>query len=137
MDSLGGYRELSSSARVFGDAVFLAAVALTGLLERLQLKLKESERAKWWASSGRDLINLVAFVTMTCGLWVVGFTGAIAICIAATLLLMLVWLQSALGTRRLSWVLSLAVAAALAGPVIAVPKWVDTGFRSLLQWLYR
>jgi hypothetical protein len=129
MDARGGY--------LVGDAVFVAALVLTGLLERLQIRLRATEQRKWWASSGRDAINALAFGTMALGLAVVGFTGPVALAIAASLLLLVTAVQSALGERKGSGVIALVAAGALGIPVIAAPRAVHEIFRMLLDSLFR
>jgi hypothetical protein len=121
---------------VVGDAVFLAALVLTGLLERLQIRLRATEKRKWWGSSGRDVINVLAFGTMAWGLSVVRFTGPVALAIAASLLLLVTAIQSALGERKGSGVISLLAAGALGLPVIAAPSAVNGLFRSVLDALF-
>src|SRR5262249_27776553 len=64
MDELGGYRELAPPARMIGNAVFIGMLFLTTLLERLQLQLRATESAKWWASNGRDAVNAFAVASM-------------------------------------------------------------------------
>jgi hypothetical protein len=41
-------------------STFLASVALAGLLERVQYRLRADEGRAWWASNGRDVLNAVA-----------------------------------------------------------------------------
>jgi hypothetical protein len=136
MDELGGYRELIPPARVVGDAVFIGMVFLTAVLERLQLQLRVTESAKWWASNGRDVVNAFALASMAFGLKVIGFTGPIAFLIAATMVLCINVLQSLLSDRRLSTLLSMAGALALGLPVILAPTMVHTFFRRTLELLF-
>src|SRR5215472_1476985 len=121
MDELGGYRELAPPARLIGDAVFVGMILLTAFLERLQFQLRVTESSKWWASSGRDVVNAFALASMAFGLKVIGFTGPIAFLIASTMVLFVSALQSSLGDRKLSTVLSVAAALGLGMPVIFVP----------------
>ena len=128
--------EVDAWGRVVGDAVFLVALVLTGLLERLQIRLRAGEQLRWWASSGRDVINALAFGTMALGLAVVGYTGPVALAIAASLLLLVTAVQSALGERKGSGAIALVAAGALGVPVIAVPRAVHGLFQLLLGWLF-
>lgn len=137
MDALGGYRELPGAYRLAGDALFFVALALTGFLERLQLELKAAEKGHWWASNGRDVLNAGAFGTMALGLRVVGFTGPIALVIAASLLLVLTAIESALAEKRHSGPLVLLAACALGAPVLFIPRAVQELFRAALEWLFR
>jgi hypothetical protein len=128
--------EVDAWGRWVGDAVFLLALVLTGLLERMQIRLRASEKRRWWASTGRDAINALAFGTMAVGLGVVGFTGPVALAIAASLLLLVTAVQSALGERKWSGAIALVAAGGLGVPVIAAPRAVHGLFQLLLGWLF-
>src|SRR4051812_27563322 len=104
-----------------GSAVFMGMLCLTALLERLQFQLRSSEASVWWASNGRDVINAFALATMSLGLRVLGFTGPIAVGIAATLVILLSALQSSLGDRRGAAFWSLGTALALGVLVMVFP----------------
>jgi hypothetical protein len=136
MDPFGGYRALPWSERAWGDALFLAALGLTGLLERLQIRLRSTERSVWWASNGRDLINLSALGLMALGLAGAGFSGPLALAIAATLLLWVTAVQVALGERRGAGPLALLAAWALGAPVLGAPEAIHAAYRGALQWLF-
>jgi hypothetical protein len=136
MDELGGYRELAPPARIIGDAVFIGMLFLTAFLERLQFQLRVTESSKWWASNGRDVVNAFALASMGLGLKVLGFTGPIAFLIASMMVLFLSVLQSSLGNRRLSTILSMAGALALGLPVILAPTMVHAFIRRTLELLF-
>jgi hypothetical protein len=136
VDAWGGYRELTGAQRVAGDALFLGAVVITGLLERVQLRLRRMEKRRWWASNGRDVLNGVAFLAMALGLGVVGFTGPMALAVAASLLLSVTAVQAGLGGHRLSGPLALVAACALGLPVVVAPRLVHGVFRALLDGLF-
>jgi hypothetical protein len=136
MDPFGEYRELSGAPRAVGDALFLVALVVAATLERIQFKLRATEQRRWWASNGRDVINGLAFGTMALGLWVIGFTGPVALAIAASLLLLENAMQSALGERRWSGAWALLMACLLGAPVIVAPRMVHALFRDLLAKLF-
>ncbi|MFZ5470701.1 MAG: hypothetical protein ACOZIN_14815 [Myxococcota bacterium] len=137
MEELGGYRELDWAARVLGNLVFLGVLFLTALLERLQLQLKATEASRWWASNGRDVVNAFAFGAMWLGLKVIGFTGPIALAIAATLVVAMSVVQSSLAKYpRLSTALALGLTLAVGLPVILVPNFVHGVFRWVIEGLF-
>ncbi|MDQ3266534.1 MAG: hypothetical protein M3Y59_23285 [Myxococcota bacterium] len=136
MDALGGYRELEPMQRALGSLVFVGTLVITGVLERLQFQLRETETTTWWASNGRDVVNLFALATMAIGLRVIGFTGPIALCIAATLVLLLSALQTALEKHPHVWLWSLGAALALGAPVLIAPHSVQLAFRGAIKWLF-
>lgn len=135
MDELGGYRELAPPARLIGNAVFVGMLLLTTLLERLQLQLRATESAKWWASNGRDAVNAFAVASMALGLKVIGFTGPMAFLIASTLVLLMSALQPS-SNRRQSMKLSMTLALVLGLPVVAAPTLVHALFRRTLELLF-
>src|SRR5438874_10332869 len=114
---LGGSRELAPGARVLGDLVFVGVLVLTAALERLQLSLKGAESSRWWASNGRDVLNLFAFASMAFGLRIVGFTGPIALATAATMVIAISVIESSLARfPRTATALSMGAAVALGLP---------------------
>ena len=123
-------------ARVIGDGVFLASLAITGLLERLQFRLREREQRRWWISNGRDVLNGLAFGAMSLGLAAVGIPGPRALVLAALLLLLVSGVQAALGDRRLSGWLALSVALALGAPVLIAPDSVSRFAGAILSWFF-
>jgi hypothetical protein len=131
MQELGGYQELSPHARLFGSFAFVGVACVSALLERAQFKLRSTEGAHWWASNGRDVINALAFAAMTLGLKLAGFGGPIALAITASLLVVLNLVQT-----RLSTAVNLAVAVALALPVLLLPHQVDGLFKAVLEALF-
>lgn len=136
VEALGGYHELEAGARVLGAAVFLGMLLLTALLERLQFQLKASEASKWWASNGRDVVNLFALGAMAVGLRVIGFTGPIALSIAATLVLVLSAAQTALERHPWAGWMNVALALILGAPVMVAPRFVHGLFRTALERLF-
>lgn len=136
MDELGGYRELLPAARGVGSAVFVGMLALTALLERLQFQLRATESSVWWASNGRDVVNAFALGTMALGLRVIGFTGPIALAIAATVVVLLSAMQAEFEKHRWAGALSVVTALVLGAPVIALPRAVHELFVTLIVSLF-
>jgi hypothetical protein len=137
MNELGGYQELVSTRGWLGNGAFLLALVLTALLERLQFQLRSAEAKAWWASNGRDVLNAFAFGVMALGLHGLGFTGPLALGLAATLVLVLSAVQTSLAQHRLSTVLSVATAFLLGLPVLIFPGRVHGLFRGVLQSLFK
>jgi len=136
LDALGGYQELAQPGRLIGAVGFLGMLLATAALERLQFQLKAAEASKWWASNGRDVVNAVALGAMAIGLRVIGFTGPIALSIAATLVLVLSAAQTALEKRGGAGLLSVGLAVVLGAPVLLAPRPVHELFRSTLEILF-
>ena len=114
---------------------FLTSVVAAGLLERVQYRLRASEGRAWWASNGRDVVNAVALGCVSAGLWAYGFRGALVVCVAGTLVLLLSMSQMRLESRPLSTLWSVVVALALGAPVLVAPGAVARGFERLLLTL--
>lgn len=137
MEALGGYRELPESARLVGGLMFVGLLCLTALLERLQFQLRATESSRWWASNGRDVVNAFALAAVALGLKVIGFTGPVSLAIAATLVITLSALQSALARYpRLSTALSIVTALVLGMPVLLAPRAVHDLFRGVIELLF-
>ncbi len=135
-DLLGGYSEPEPSVHWVGVVVFAAALCLTGVIERIQFRLRFFEARTWWASNGRDMLNLAAFGAIGAALLIYGFRGPMALVIACSLILLVNTVQSSLGTRRGATVLSALAALALGAPVLLLPSLVDRGLRSVLLFLF-
>ncbi|MGC4115905.1 MAG: hypothetical protein QM765_15205 [Myxococcales bacterium] len=102
-------------------AAWFGSLGLAVVLQRWQVGLRRLERYRWWASNGRDVLNLAALCLLAESLRAMGFGGPEALLVAATVLLPLVLLSSlAAGRRGLTAWLS-AAATAVGVPVAAVP----------------
>lgn len=134
---LGGYSEPDETLTLVGRAGFFASLVAVGVLERVQFRLRFLEAKTWWASNGRDILNAVAFVLLAGALGLIGFGGPLAIVIAATVLVLMIALQSAFSVRRHATALSIALAVILGTPVVIAPRAVDGFFKALLMWLFR
>jgi len=119
-----------------GQAVFAGALVLIALLERLQFKLRESESSKWWASNGRDVLNVVALAVMVFGLDALGLTGPVSLGIATTALILLTAAQPMLNRRRHGLIWGAAAALTLGLPILIAPQQTHQGFRTLLVALF-
>lgn len=133
---LGGYSEPEPSVRWLGVGVFVIALCVIGIIERIQFRLRFLEARTWWASNGRDVLNAVAFGAMGGALATYGFRGPVAVVIAASIILVVNTVQSSLETRRGATVLSALASLALGIPVLVLPSVVDRGLRSLLLFLF-
>lgn len=136
MNELGGYREFLPPARELGSAVFLGMLVLTAVLERLQFQLRATEASVWWASNGRDVVNAVALGAMSLGLYVVGFSGPIALAIAATVVILLSALQATFERHRWAGGLSVLTALLLGAPVMLFPRTVHGLFTGMIRFLF-
>ncbi|HLL54274.1 MAG TPA: hypothetical protein VK447_12040 [Myxococcaceae bacterium] len=136
MEALGGYSELPSPTRELGFALFILLLCVTAVLEQLQFKLRATEGRNWWAGNGRDVLNAAALGMIALGLKLLGFAGPISFCIAATLVVLLTWVESAVGDRKHATVLSLAAALGLGAPILLFPHSVHAFFRGALEVLF-
>jgi hypothetical protein len=133
---LGGYGAPDESLRWVGVVVFLAALGATGVLERIQFRLRFLEARTWWASNGRDVLNALAFALMAVALGFIGFGGPIGLVIAASIVLLVNTVQTTLGVRRGATFLSVLTALCLGAPVLLAPAWVDGVVAGMLLWLF-
>jgi len=128
-DALGAWNGESGT---WTALTFLASVALAGLLERVQYRLRADEGRAWWASNGRDVLNAVALGAVSSGLWIHGFRGPLVVCVAGTLVLLLSISQMRLESRPGSTWWSVGVAVALGSPVLVAPGKVASLFRRVV-----
>lgn len=134
---LGGYGPPAGGGlQLFGRVLFFVVLVGVGVLERLQFRLRFMEKRLWWASNGRDVLNLLALGAMIGTLALVGFGGPLALVIASAVLVPVNALQHRLGNRPGGAWLSAAVALALGSPVVAAPGEVDRALRDALLWLF-
>lgn len=134
MDALGGYREEVGGSRILGSLLFVAVLVLIALLERLQFRLKATERSTWWASNGRDVLNACALGLMAAGLKIIGFTGPISLAVAATFVIAMSLVQGSLA----KWPQASTVLAALGlgVPVVLAPAQVARIFQATIERLF-
>lgn len=133
---LRGYESTGLLARPLGSAAFLAAVLVVSYLERLQFKLRAMEGSKWWASNGRDVLNLLALMFMIAGLKIIGFSGPLSLCVAATIVIVLSALQLELDKHRHQGLWSLGVGVVLSAPVLVFPALTDDLFTRAIVALF-
>lgn len=134
--ALGGYQPLPEGARAGSIAVFLALLCGVAWLERFQYRLREAEPARWWASNGRDVVNVFALAMMTLGLKVLGFGGPLAFGIAASFVILLSACQGAFERHPRAVLLSLATALLLSAPILLAPAQLASGYRGWVQALF-
>jgi hypothetical protein len=108
---------------------------LVAALERFQYALRQTESSRWWASNGRDVLNLFSLGVVTYGLILLGFYGALVFLIGASLVVVLTALQSTLARGPSRGVLSFALAFAVGLPALAWPKGLAWAAKAALQYL--
>lgn len=135
-DALGHFRELSHQGRLIGAVVLGGMVCLASLLERLQYQLRATEQSVWWASNGRDVVNAFALGVMALGLSVYGFGGPIALCVAATFVVLLSTVQASVERHHLATVWSLAAGLALGFPLLGWPRAMFHAFHRAIVFLF-
>jgi len=99
------------------------SLGLAVVLQRWQVRLRQLEKSRWWASNGRDVLNLTALVLLVESLRAMGFARPEALLVGATALLPLVLLSSITVTRteeRGKWSALLPLAAVLVGVPIGL-----------------
>lgn len=137
MEGLGHYSELAAWERLFGAVLLVGVLALTVVLERLQLQLRARETSAWWASNGRDVLNALAFALTSLGLVRSGFSVPLALAAASTPVIAINVVQATLeGRPRLALGLSLGVVAVFATPVLFFPEALHRALRWGLEQLF-
>lgn len=134
--TLSSFGEFGATSHWVGRLSFVVALCATGILEHAQFRLRFLEAKTWWASNGRDLLNAAAFAALWAACGLIGFSGPMGLVIAATVLVLINVLQSAVGLRRGAVVISVMAALALGLPVAIAPRAVDGLLRSLLATLF-
>ena len=130
--ALGGWTGEWSVLRALG---YLVLLALVGLLERVQFRLKADEGRAWWASNGRDVLNAVALGAVSAGLWLQGFRGPLVVCVGGTLVLLLSLLQMRFQSSPRSTLWSVLSAVVLGLPALVRPGTVARFFQEALAAL--
>jgi hypothetical protein len=119
-----------------GRGAFLAALCLTGVLERVQFRLRFLEGRTWWASNGRDILNAAALAALVGSGWLIGFSPPTALVNGTAVLVLVNALQSALRPRREATWLSVGLAVVLGLPTLIEPAGVDRAIRATLRLLF-
>lgn len=130
--ALGGWTQ---EGGVLGALGYLGLLALAGLLERVQYRLKADEGRAWWASNGRDVLNAVALGAVSAGLWLQGFRGPLVVCIGGTVVLLLSLSQMRLESSPRSTLWSVLGALLLGLPALVRPGAVARAFTGMLTAL--
>jgi uncharacterized BrkB/YihY/UPF0761 family membrane protein len=136
VQALGGYQAPSDSAQLAGGAALLLALVATGVLERLQFRLRDAERSTWWASNERDLLNLLALAVLTFACALLGFSTALSLLVSGTLVVLVNTLQASLGQRPYSGLASVGAAVVLGLPALFAPSTLARGLSGLLGALF-
>jgi len=111
-------------------------LVLAALLERLQFKLRATESKRWWASNGRDVINVCALLGVTAALRVLGLSLPIAFCTGAVVIIVLSMVQTTLQKHPRAGLWSMAAALSLGVPVLLFPGRTQALFVAVLNWLF-
>jgi hypothetical protein len=127
---------VEAGAQWAGQGALLAALCLTGVLERVQFGLRFLEGRTWWASNGRDVLNGVAFAALVGSAWWIGFSLPVALVNGATVLVSVNALQSALGQRRGATWMSVGLAIALGLPALVAPGAMNRAIQATLELLF-
>ena len=106
------------------QALFLGILVLVAALERLQYHLRETEGSRWWASNGRDVLNLFSFAVLAFGLSLLGFVLPVALFWAACQVVVLTALVGLVGERRGAGVVSVALTVGLGLAPLLAPGWL-------------
>ena len=134
--ALGEFRAQDPSLHWAGRAAFFVALCLTGILERVQFRLRFLETRTWWASNGRDVLNLAALAMLFGSAWLMGFSAPLALALAASIVVLVNALQSGLGARSGATRTSVAIAVLLGSPALILPSAVDRAARAALAVLF-
>lgn len=116
-------------AGLLADALYLAAVAGFLSVQQLGLRLRRAEHQRWWAGSGRDVLNAAGLLGLTGALRLLGLSWPAALLVGGTETLLLfgltVFLATQLETRHpRAWALAVGVALSVSllrwrAPVVA------------------
>lgn len=119
--SLGLFQGMPGPERWAALLAWGVSLGLAVVLQRWQVRLRHLERSRWWASNGRDVLNLAALTLLVESLRAMGFARPEALLVGATALLPLVLLSSITARRgRLRALLPLG-AVAVGVPIGAAP----------------
>lgn len=137
MEALGAFHELAPSLRWVGQGVLVGALALTALLERVQIGLRAAETSRWWASNGRDVLNGFALGALWLALRAGGFSGPIALAAAGAMVLAASLVQSErMRAKALPAWASFAATLALGAPAVVAPAAVHAALRFAIEALF-
>ena len=129
----------SGTERLAAGLALLAAVASSVRLEELGDRLRREEHRAWWASNGRDVINVGALLALSAALVLQGFPPAAALVAGGLLTLALtgvVVVEDHLPGRARPRLVALGLGALLAAPLLAFPAEVVAGLGGLAAWLF-
>ena len=120
-------------------ALHLGAVAAFLLFQEVGLWLRRAEHRAWWASSGRDLLNVAGLVAITGTLRLVGLSFPAALLVGGTQTLLLfgatVFLATQTETRHpRTWALAAGLGASL--PLLVYRAEVVAAFGAIAAALF-
>ena len=136
LSALGDYTSPSAERWAAAAAAYVGMLVLAALLERLQFKLRATESKRWWASNGRDVINVCALLGVTAALRVLGLSLPIAFCTGAVVIIVLSMVQTTLQKHPRAGLWSMAAALSLGVPVLLFPGRTQALFVAVLNWLF-
>lgn len=125
--------------RIVAAAVYAGAVVAFLLVQEIGLRLRREEHRKWWAGTGRDLLNVVGLLAISGSLHLRGFTAPAALLVGGTVTLalfgasILVATQLKTGHPR-AW--ALAVGAVFGLPVLLWPAEILAALAALAAALF-
>jgi hypothetical protein len=135
---VGPLEPRTAAARVLGAALYLAAVGAFVVFQEIGLQLRREERRAWWASTGRDLLNLAGLAGIALALVELGFPLPAAVASAGTLTLVLfgtsIWLETRPWRGR-RW-LALAAGALVSLPLVLFPSPILAGLGVVVERLF-
>lgn len=136
-EALGRFGEYGAASQGIGRVAFVAALVATGVIERWQFKLRAQEAKTWWASNSRDVLNAAAFGVLWGAAALIGFSGPLCLLLAASLLVLLNTIQSALGEGKGGTRVSVALALVMGLPIALAPLTVDRLIHQAAGFLFR
>jgi hypothetical protein len=129
----------TETERVAAMLALVAAVASAVRLEEVGDRLRREEHRAWWASNGRDVINVVALLVMGGALMLLGFPGPAALVTGGILTMALTGVtvvEGKLPERYRPQLVALALGLLLAMPLLVWPEKVSGGLGWVAEALF-
>jgi len=129
----------TETERLSALVALVAAVAGAVQLEELGDRLRRQEHRAWWASNGRDVINVLALLVIAGALVLLGFPGPAALVTGGLLTLALTGVsvvEGRLPARAHPRLTALAMAFLLALPLAAWPDEVAAALGAVAEALF-
>ncbi|MBI5547405.1 MAG: hypothetical protein HY901_26280 [Deltaproteobacteria bacterium] len=128
---LGGFSSPTGAWRALALVAWAAALILAVLSQVWQMGLRQIETSRWWASNGRDFLNLAALGALVAALRGMGFGGPAALIVGASVLLPLLLAGSLTKDRVRLGRLLFPLAALVGTPVALAPARIEAFLRAL------